>query len=106
HDVLPRQGRYLAPLLPLMFCALASAVWRIAPLAARLFERWGVSARARSVIGLVVLLAMVVLPLIPLQRYYADGVESGQTNERFFEALAQIEASRRNDELVLLDRQL
>src|SRR5205085_5320504 len=26
HDVLPRQGRYLAPLLPLMFCALASAV--------------------------------------------------------------------------------
>ena len=48
----------------------------------------------------------VLLPLVPLQRYYAQNVADGLTNERFFRLLAEIEASRPNDELVIVDFQL
>ena len=66
----------------------------------------GVDRRGRSALGLAAAAPLVLVPLIPLQRYYAQGLESGQTNERFFRLLDQIEAARRSDELVLLDSQL
>jgi 4-amino-4-deoxy-L-arabinose transferase-like glycosyltransferase len=106
HEVLPRQGRYLAPLLPLLFISLAAAAWRAADSIAPWLIHSGVDRRARSALGLAAAALLVLVPLIPLQRYYAQGLESGQTNERFFRLLDQIEAGRRNDELVLLDSQL
>jgi 4-amino-4-deoxy-L-arabinose transferase-like glycosyltransferase len=106
HDVLPRQGRYLAPLLPLLFTALAAAAWRAADCITPWLIRRGVGHGARYALGLSAVALLVFLPLVPLERYYAQGLESGQTNERFFALLAQIELGRRSDEFVLLDSQL
>lgn len=103
HELLPRQGRYLAPLLPLLFTALAAAALRLWQPAERLLSRRHAGPSARAIPGLLAAGALVLLPLLPLGRYYAESVRTGQTNDRFFALLAEVEASRSNDEFVLLD---
>jgi hypothetical protein len=106
HDVLPRQGRYLAPLLPVLFTALALAAWRLGQMINRRLAERGPAPSVRYGLGLLGAGLLIALPLAPLQRYYTQSVESGQTNDRFFDLLARIEANRQNNEFVVLDRQL
>ncbi|MBA2447261.1 MAG: glycosyltransferase family 39 protein [Chloroflexi bacterium] len=106
HDILPRQGRYLAPLLPLLFTALAAGAWSFSRGVGSWLARRGVSPTALGGLGLVAAGLLVLLPLVPLQRYYAQSVADGQTNDRFFALLAEIEANRPNGEFVVLDFQL
>ena len=103
HELLPRQGRYLAPLLPLLFIAVAAAAWQLwSGVGRRLLER-GADRRVVRGLGLAAAALLVLLPLVPLQRYYGGSVEAGQTNDRFFRLLAEIEASRRSGEFVVVD---
>jgi 4-amino-4-deoxy-L-arabinose transferase-like glycosyltransferase len=106
HDLLPRQGRYLAPLLPLIFTALAAAVWQLRAPLGRVLRRRGLAPALRQRIGLAAVVLLVLLPLIPLQRYYSQNAAAGLTNDRFFSLLSEIEASRPHGEFVLLDFQL
>lgn len=106
HDLLPRQGRYLAPLLPLLFTGLAVAAWHLGLRLDAALKAQGVQHGLRATFGALAAGLLVLMPLLALQRYYTESVATGQTNDRLFQLLWTIEASRPNDELVLLDHQL
>src|SRR5215212_4500274 len=73
HDNLPRQGRYLMPLLPLAFAGVGG-------LAALLWRRVGVARSwARPVLAAALAL-VVVVPLIWLARYELDVLAANETN--------------------------
>lgn len=96
HDNLPRQGRYLMPLVPLMFAGvggLAALLWcRVAS--------QGAGARLALAAGL----ALVVLgPLVTLVRYEQEVLAANQTNDRYFVTLGALERQRRPGEAVVLD---
>jgi 4-amino-4-deoxy-L-arabinose transferase-like glycosyltransferase len=96
HDNLPRQGRYLMPLVPLMFAGvggLAALLWcRVANLG------------AGSRLALAGVVALVVLaPLVTLVRYEQEVLAANQTNDRYFVTLGALERQRRPDEAVVLD---
>ena len=103
HDLLPRQGRYLAPLLPVLLAALAAAAWALGGAIRRRLMSRAASERLGAGLGLMASALLVLLPLVPLERYYAQSVADGETNDRFFALLAEIEAARSNGESVLLD---
>jgi 4-amino-4-deoxy-L-arabinose transferase-like glycosyltransferase len=100
HDNLPRQGRYLMPLVPLAFAGvggLAAMIWRwagtVRPERVRL---------ARTVLAAA--LALVVLsPLVPLARYELDVLAANETNDRYFVTLGALERQRQPSEPVVLD---
>jgi hypothetical protein len=106
HDLLPRQGRYLAPMLPLLFVALVAGAWPLARGVGSWLARRGASPGLRRGLGVAAAGLLVLLPLVPLQRYYAQSMAEDRTNDRFFRLLAEIEASRPNGEFVVLDFQL
>ena len=99
HDNLPRQGRYLMPLLPLAFAgmgALGAWVWYRASRA---------TTPARSLVA-VLLLGLVLYPLVPLAGHYARVLAAGETNARYYITLAAAERERRPGEAVVLDPSL
>jgi len=100
HDNLPRQGRYLMPLLPLAFAGVGG-------LAVTLWVRAGSGRQGAGRIGRVVLVAMVALvvlyPLVPLSRYELDVLAANETNDRYFVTLGALERQRRPGEPVVLD---
>jgi hypothetical protein len=100
HDNLPRQGRYLMPLVPLAFAGvggLAAMIWRRA--GALPPERMRL---ARMVLAAV--LALIVLsPLVPLARYELDVLAANETNDRYYVTLGALERQRQPGEPVVLD---
>jgi 4-amino-4-deoxy-L-arabinose transferase-like glycosyltransferase len=100
HDNLPRQGRYLMPLLPLAFAGvggLAAIVWQRT---ARCSPGAGWAAR----LVLAAVLALVVLyPLVPLARYELEVLAANETNDRYYVTLGALERQRRPGEPVVLD---
>ena len=98
HDNLPRQGRYLMPLLPLAFAGIGGLVARLDA---------GLSHRPRARAALAVgALALVAYPLVPLARHYDGVLAAGQTNARYFTSLEAVERLRGPDEMVVLDPSL
>jgi hypothetical protein len=96
HDNLPRQGRYLMPLVPLVFAGVGG-------LAALAVQRArGASALARAGVGLVVAL-VVLYPLVPLVRYESNVLAANETNDRYFVTLGALERQLRPGEPVVLD---
>jgi hypothetical protein len=99
HDNLPRQGRYLMPLLPLAFAGvggLAAILWQ-----------WAGSARigrrlAQTALG-VVLVLLVLYPLVPLARYELEVLAANETNDRYYVTLEALERQHRPGEPVVLD---
>lgn len=93
-------GRYLAPLLPL----LAAAVGRLA------VDRWRGARRASPALPrLAVALGLVLLiglPLVGLQRYYDQNVEAGRRSARLWAALRLAERSLPPSTTAILDRDL
>jgi hypothetical protein len=100
HDNLPRQGRYLMPLLPLAFAGvggLAAIVWQRA---AQCSPAAGWTAR----LVLAAVLALVVLyPLVPLARYELEVLAANETNDRYYVTLGALERQRQPGEPVVLD---
>jgi 4-amino-4-deoxy-L-arabinose transferase-like glycosyltransferase len=100
HDNLPRQGRYLMPLVPLVFAGvggLAAMAWRRAGTLRPEQVR-----PARTVLAAA--LALVALsPLVPLARYEMDVLAANETNDRYFVTLGALERQRQPGEPVVLD---
>jgi 4-amino-4-deoxy-L-arabinose transferase-like glycosyltransferase len=124
HDNLPRQGRYVMPLVPLAFAGvggLAAMLWLRARGTGPAGAPWSASggpgggasgraglmrpwARGALAIGLAIGLAVVVLyPLVPLARYEREVLAANETNDRYFVTLGALERQRRADEAVVLD---
>jgi hypothetical protein len=97
-------GRYLIPLLPLLFtaigCLLVSASQLATrPLLGRRQVRW-------QPLAVLLGLAVSLYPLFPLHSYYQEVVADGRTNQPLYRLLDSILAARRADEIVLLDEGL
>jgi hypothetical protein len=104
HDNLPRQGRYLMPLVPLAFAGmggLAAMLWSRLRGADREGGRTGGQWRLAA---LAAVLALVVLsPLAILARYELDVLAANETNDRYFVTLGALERQLRPGEPVVLD---
>jgi hypothetical protein len=89
-------GRYLMPILPLVFVGvgtLAAALW-----ASR-------RRLVRATVGLAIAF-LALWPLVPLQRYFDQELAAGETNHAVFATLQATRAARQADEAVLLDSKL
>lgn len=103
-------GRYLAPLLPIVYACVgslfAAALWRARPAAG---GRAGGAAILRklgpAVPGLAVAF-LVLHPLIYLRAYYEHAPRVGRTNARFFQTVDQIKAYHVPGVPVLVDAPL
>ncbi|HEX3244810.1 MAG TPA: glycosyltransferase family 39 protein, partial [Chloroflexota bacterium] len=106
HDLLPRQGRYLAPLLTLIYLGVATGAWWIARnKCGPLLSRIGAPSE-RKVLGVLAAIVLTALPLATLHRFYDDAAAADRTNDRFFALLPVIQANRDAAEVVLLDYNL
>src|SRR5262249_13974163 len=95
-------SRYLTPLLPILFAAVAVALSPL--LAGRWPPEWsrrrrGIARIAATLVALVLLLG----PLLPLGRYYALAYATGDTNVRAYDLAASVARVRHGDELLVLD---
>jgi hypothetical protein len=96
HDNLPRQGRYLMPLAPLVFAGIGG-------LAAMLWRRIETASLGLR-LGVAAIFALVVLiPLVSLVRYEQEVLAANQTNDRYFVTLGALERQRLPGETVVLD---
>ena len=109
YNLVPN-GRYLAPLLPLLFASVAALlvdVFRMAPHVAVALSRWAPGPSPALRAGLVAVATFVVVhPLLYLRAYHADVPVVGWTNEPVFATLALIEAHPDPNVAVILDRSL
>jgi 4-amino-4-deoxy-L-arabinose transferase-like glycosyltransferase len=109
YNLVPN-GRYLAPLLPVLYAAVAALVVDGLRSISRVGVRWTqrpTLARAVAVGGIAVLTAFLTLhPLVYLRDYYADVSEVGWTNAPIFAALNEVDEYPAPDAPVILDRSL
>jgi hypothetical protein len=98
HDGLPRQGRYIMPLLPFAFAGIGGLV---------AWVRTGLGDdRGRiALLGLVATI-LVAYPLGPLIRHYTTALAANETNARYYITLEAAERLRAPDEMVVLDPSL
>jgi hypothetical protein len=109
YNLVPN-GRYLAPLLPVLYAAAAAflvdSIGSISrpgfgrpwpPLISRAVARWG---------GGVLAMFLSLHPLTYLAAYYADVPAVGWTNASIFATLEMLEAYPVSDATVILDRSL
>ncbi len=101
------KARYLAPLLPLCYAALALFLLEAFALfgATRTYlaSRWVLPARVAVA---VVTLATIAVPPLGLQRYYREAERRQLTNAPLFGAIQAIEAARSPGGWVTVDRRL
>lgn len=95
--------RYVAPILPPIYLALALA-------GVSLWETWRVRASGvrRTLAGAAIALvaaALVALPLLSLGRFYDDSERYGLTNAPFIETAAEAHVEAANGMTILLDRE-
>ena len=99
------RGRYLMPLLPLLFAGGGS-------LGAAALERLGNLGRDRSpalarlgLLGLGLATAYLLLhPLLYLRTYYDQVIGNSRDNTQFFHTLAQLKAHRQSEETIILSQ--
>jgi hypothetical protein len=93
-------GRYLMPLLPLLFVGIGLAV----EMGARLLHR------AVGPVGWLVLgaglLVLTVQPLQSLAEFYEDSRENGDDNGLYLRTIQRLQRARRDGEVVFLDPDL
>jgi 4-amino-4-deoxy-L-arabinose transferase-like glycosyltransferase len=92
--------RYLMPIVPLLFACAAFALLRLAESAR---AHWPKTGRRPLLAALMVGMLLAALPLASLDRYYARTFERSDTNQRILRLTSQIEAARRDGEIVLVD---
>lgn len=103
-------GRYLAPLLPVLFATVGALLADSLTSVSRARFRWARQpglARTGAVGGIAVLTAFLALhPLVYLSEYYADVPAVGWTNAPVFAALEEVDEYPAPDTPVILDRSL
>lgn len=107
-------GRFLMPLLPVLFVALAVAIWSVAQtLTVGLFSARSGLASAWEIVHGVALAAMVagsvalvVHPLAQLDAFYHASIEDGFSNALYLQTLRELQAAGVGDEAILLDPKL
>jgi len=93
-------GRYLMPLVPVLFVGVGLFVAAVRTIGSRLGRRAAVG----PLVALVALL--VVQPLGELAEFYEETGEDGFSNVLHLETLDQLRAARAGSEPILLDRRL
>ncbi|MFN8523169.1 MAG: glycosyltransferase family 39 protein [Chloroflexota bacterium] len=93
HEILPRQGRYIMPAIPMLYvgAGVLSGLLMARP---RGLQRI-------ALIGAVAIL--VAYPLLSLAGYYTRVLEAGETNQRYYVTLAAAMRLRLPEEPVVLD---
>lgn len=105
HYDVEYDGRYVLPLLPMIYAAiglLTVDLWRLGR--ARLRRP---SARAALPVLLgAVILALVAAPLLSLSRYYAKSSRAEPTNASLVRSMDEVKSALRPGDVVLLDQNL
>jgi hypothetical protein len=96
-------GRYLMPDLPVIFVDIAVAFGALTSLVTRGTPAIRLAGGAVLLVGAV---ALIVHPLVPLERFYEDSQEDGFSNALYLRTLDQVQVARQADESVLLDPML
>ena len=97
-------GHYVAKALPLVYAAMAVLVVDLARAAQRRLAAHLATVLTATLGALVVIL--VLAPLLPLSRYYAEASRVEPTNASLIRAMNELKFYRQSDELVLLDENL
>jgi 4-amino-4-deoxy-L-arabinose transferase-like glycosyltransferase len=109
YNLVPN-GRYLAPLLPILYGAVAALMadgLRSIGRARFGWTRQATLARVAAQGGVAVLTLFLALhPLVYLKEYYGDVQEIGWTNAPIFAALEEVDEYPASDAPVILDRSL
>jgi hypothetical protein len=109
YNLVPN-GRYLAPLLPILYAGVAASLVVAIQMARRAGLAYGNLPRSVPVAvsgGLLAVATLVIAhPLVYLRGYQQDVTTFGWTNEPVFEALSAIEEYPGDEAGVLLDRGL
>ncbi|MGE3269267.1 MAG: ArnT family glycosyltransferase [Chloroflexota bacterium] len=90
-------GRYIVPLLPLLYLGLAVTIETVA---ARLP---GLTARHRQLVVALAAVLLVVFPLGPLAFYYREVLSDERTNWPLYQLRQSVASAYRQGDLVLLD---
>jgi hypothetical protein len=93
-------SRYLMPIVPLLYACAGLALAAAVPAVADRRPAWRMTV---PLVGVAIGLALVLLPLVALGRYYDRTLVRSDTNERILRLTAEIQAARRPDEVVLID---
>jgi hypothetical protein len=96
-------GRYLMPDLPVIFVDIAVAFGALTGLVMRGIPAIRLAGGAVLLVGAV---ALIVHPLVSLERFYEDSQEDGFSNALYLRTLDQVQVARKADESVLLDPML
>lgn len=94
-------GRYLMPLVPVLFVGIGAALAALA--SERDTPRLRLAAGAAATI---IALALVLHPLAWLGEFYDNSLEDGASNSLYLRTLADLQAARVDGEPVLLDSRL
>jgi 4-amino-4-deoxy-L-arabinose transferase-like glycosyltransferase len=93
-------SRYLMPIVPLLFaCASLALVTAVSFIRCRRPE-WRTGA---LIVGVGVAVVLAIVPLVGLARYYDRALSRSDTNERILRLTSEIQAARRDGEMVLID---
>ena len=96
-------GRYLMPDLPVIFVDIGVAFAALAGVVARGIPVVRIAGGALLVAGAT---ALVMHPLVPLERFYEESQEDGFSNDRYLRTLDQVAMASVDGEAVLLDARL
>ena len=94
-------GRYLMPLVPVIFVGIGLAFAG----AARALRPGILRAATTGVLGLFGI-ALVLAPLTPLTDFYQESLEDGFSNRRYLRTSDQLRADRQRGEPIVLDERL
>ena len=99
------KARYVAPLLPLCYAAIAVAMTGVLAWIGRLRPRFAPTVAAHVLRPGFAFLGLALLsPLAGLVAYYRSAIQEGHTNTALFQVIAGVEASRRPGERVYAER--
>ena len=101
------KARYIAPLLPICYLAIALLIAESRAWIRTLQVSWARPLRPILHAGVgVLLLVLAIGPLLGLTAYYRTAQQGGLTNALFYQAVRAIQSSTRPGERVYVERQL
>jgi 4-amino-4-deoxy-L-arabinose transferase-like glycosyltransferase len=105
HYDVAYDGRYVMPLLPMLYAAIGTLIVDVGSLARGRLNAPAARLGVTAGVGLVVLV-LLIAPLTSLTRYYARGIRAEPTNASFVRAVDDIQAAMRPGDIVILDGNL
>jgi hypothetical protein len=105
HYDVEYDGRYVLPLLPMIYATIGLLVVDVGRFARTRLRRPLAQTAAVAALAAVVLL-LVGAPLVSLSRYYAKASRADPTNASLVRAMDEVKSALRPGEIVLLDNNL